>query len=85
LEQRLRELNEQREGPGDPLLEREIAQLTTQRTQREERVLTQLLLVDELIERAEIEEQALALAQEDWAVREAALLAERDGLGEGRV
>jgi hypothetical protein len=85
LEQRLRELNEQREGPGDPLLEREIAQLTAQRAQREERVLTQLLQVDELIARAQIEEQALAVAQQDWAMREATLRAECDQLGEEPV
>ena len=31
VEQRLRDLKEQREGPGDPLLEREIASLTGRR------------------------------------------------------
>ena len=67
-----------------PLLEREIAHLTGQRVQLEERVLTQLLLVDELIARAQVEEQALASAEHDWAVREAALIAERGRLGEGR-
>jgi len=80
VEQRLRELAEQREGPGDPLLEREIVQLTRQCAQLEERVLTQLLQVDELIERAQIEELALASAQHDWAVREAALRAARNRL-----
>ena len=84
VEQRLRELAEQREGPGDPLLEREIVHLTRQRVQLEERVLTQLLQVDELIERVRVEELALASAQHDWAVREAALRAERGRLGEGR-
>jgi hypothetical protein len=78
VEQRLRELAEQREGPGDPLLEREIAQLAGRRAELEERVLTQLLLVDDLIARAHTEEQALASAQHDWAAREAALIAERD-------
>ena len=80
VEQRLRELAEQREGPGDPLLEREIVHLTRQSAQLEERVLTQLLQVDALIERAQIEELALASAQHDWAVREAALRAARDRL-----
>ena len=80
VEQRLRELTEQREGPGDPLLEREIVHLTRQSAQLEERVLTQLLQVDALIERAQIEELALASAQHDWAVREAALRAARDRL-----
>ena len=84
VEQRLRELAEQREGPGDPLLEREIVHLTRQRVQLEERVLTQLLQVDELIERVQVEELALASAQHDWAVREAALRVERGRLGEGR-
>ena len=82
LEQRLRELNEQREGPGDPLMEREIAQLSGQRAKLEERVLTQLLLVDDLIARTQAEEQALALAEKDWAAREAALIAERDRLSQ---
>jgi hypothetical protein len=80
VEQRLGELAEQREGPGDPLLEREIAHLAGRRAKLEERVLTQLLQVDELIARAQIEELALASAQHDWAVREAALRAERDRL-----
>ena len=47
VEQRLRELTEQREGPGDQLLEREIAHLAGRRAQLEERALTQLLLIDE--------------------------------------
>ena len=80
VEQRLRELAEQREGPGDPLLEREIAHLAGRRAELEERVLTQLLLVDDLIARAQVEEQALASGQRDWAAREAALIAERDRL-----
>jgi hypothetical protein len=80
VEQRLRELAEQREGPGDPLLEREIAHLAGRRAELEERVLTQLLLVDDLIARAQVEEQALASGQHDWAAREAALIAERDRL-----
>ena len=84
VEQRLCDLKEQREGPGDLLMEREIAQLTVQRAQQEERVLTQLLLVDDLIARAHAEEQALASAEHDWAMREATLIAERDRLDEGR-
>jgi hypothetical protein len=80
VEQRLRELAEQREGPVDSLLEREIAHLTGRRAQLEERVLTQLLLIDELTVRTQAEEQALASAQRDWAAREIALLAERDRL-----
>jgi hypothetical protein len=78
VEQRLRELAEQREGPGDPLLEREITHLSGRRAALEERVLTQLMLVDELTARAQIEEHALASAQHDWAVRAAALRAARE-------
>ncbi len=85
LEQRLRDLNQQREGPGDPLLEREITHLTGQHTQLEERVLMQLLLVDELIARAHVEEQALASAEHDWAIHEAELIAERDHISQGIV
>ena len=78
VEQRLRDLEDRREGPGDPLMEREIAHLTGQRAKLEERVLTQLLLVDDLIVRTHAEEQALASAEQDWARREATLIAERD-------
>jgi hypothetical protein len=80
VEQRLRDLKEQREGPGDLLMEREIAHLTGQRAKLEERVLTQLLLVDELIARTHVEEQALASAEQDWAILEATLIAEHDRL-----
>ena len=41
-------------------------------------MLTQLLLVDDLIARTHAEEQALASAEQAWAAREATLLAERD-------
>ena len=83
VEQRLRDLAEQREGPGDLLMEREITHLAGRRTKLEEDVLAQLLLVDELIARAHTQEQALALAEQDWAMREASLIAERKRLGEG--
>jgi hypothetical protein len=82
VEQRLRDLNEQREGPGDLLMEREIAHLTGRRAALEERVLAQLLLVDELMARTHIEEQALAAAEQDWARREAILIAERDHISQ---
>jgi hypothetical protein len=85
VEQRLNELIEQREGPGDLLMEREIAHLTGQRAKLEERVLTLLLLVDELIARAQVEEQALASAEQDWAIREATLIAERDHISQSIV
>ena len=85
VEQRLRDLIEQREGPGDLLVEREIAHLTGRRAKLEERVLTQLLLVDDLIARTHVEEQALASAEQDWAAHEATLIAEHDRLDEGRM
>jgi hypothetical protein len=78
LEQRLRDLKEQREGPGDLLVEREIASLSAARAALEERVLGQMLLVDELVARADSIAQALALGEQVWAEREATLLAERD-------
>ena len=55
------------------------------RAKLEERVLTQLLLVDDLIARTHVEEQALASAEQDWGIREATLITERDRLGEGRM
>ena len=85
VEQRLNDLKEQREGPGDLLMEREIAHLTGRRAKLEERVLMHLLLVDDLIARTEVEEQALASAEQDWAMREATLIREHDRLDEGRM
>jgi hypothetical protein len=82
LEQRLRDLLDQREGPADQLLEREIASLSAARAALEERVLGQMLLVDELVARAAALEQALSLTEQAWAEREAALLAERDRIAE---
>jgi hypothetical protein len=82
VEQRLNDLKEQREGPGDLLMEREIAHLTGRRAKLEERVLTQLLLVDDLIARTQVEEQALASAEQDWAMREAILIAKRDHISQ---
>jgi hypothetical protein len=76
LEQRLRDLKEQREGPADPLVEREIASLSAARAALEERVLAQLLLVDDLIARADSIDQALVVAEQAWAEREATLIAE---------
>jgi hypothetical protein len=77
MEQRLRDLQEQREGPGDPLLERELTSIAGQRAALEERVLAQMLLVDDLVARADAEEQALAAEEQLWAAREPALMAER--------
>jgi hypothetical protein len=77
VEQRLSDLKAQREGPEDPLMEREIASLSSRRAALEERVLRQMLLVDELVARDGAADQALAAAEQEWAVREAALIAER--------
>jgi predicted nucleic acid-binding Zn-ribbon protein len=78
LEQRLRDLTAQREGPGDPLLDRELASITTRRAEQEERVLAQLLLVDELMARVAAEEQALADEERAWASHQRELAVERD-------
>jgi chromosome segregation ATPase len=78
LEQRLRDLQEQRAGPRDPLLEREFASITGQRGVLEEQVLAQMLLVDELAARAAAEEQALIAEDRAWADHAAVLQAEHD-------
>jgi hypothetical protein len=80
LEQRLRDLEAQRDGPGDPLLDRELASMAGRRAELEERVLAQMLLVDELASRVAAEEQALAGAEHAWALRRQALAAEHDQL-----
>jgi hypothetical protein len=85
VEQRLHDLIEQREGPGDLLVEREIARLTGQRAKLEERVLTLLLLVDELSARMHAEQQALASAEQNWTIVEATLIAERDHISQSIV
>jgi hypothetical protein len=85
IEQRLNDLKEQREGPGDLLMEREIAHLADRRAKLEERVLTQLLQVDDMIARVQAQEQALASAEKAWARHKARLIAERDRLIEGRT
>jgi hypothetical protein len=82
IEQRLHDLKEQREGPGDPLIDREIASLAVARAALEERVLAQMLLVDDLAARAGAEELALASAEQEWAAREASLIAERERIAE---
>ncbi|HEX9371436.1 MAG TPA: hypothetical protein VF897_10530 [Roseiflexaceae bacterium] len=74
LEQRLSDLKAQREGPRDPLLERELSSLASRRAALEERVLAQMLLVDELATRAKAAQRALAAEQQ----ASAALLAERE-------
>jgi hypothetical protein len=80
LEQRLHELAAQREGPGDQLLDRELASITSRRSELEERVLAQMLLVDDLAARVAAEAQALANQERDWAARQKQLAAEREHL-----
>ena len=83
VEQRLGDLKAQREGPEDPLMEREIASLASRRAALEERVLRQMLLVDELVARDIAADQALAAVEQEWAAREAALIVERDRIIRG--
>jgi hypothetical protein len=77
LEQHLRDLQDQREGPGDALLEREIASVAARRAALEEQVLAQMLLVDELVARTNAEEQALNAEEREWTTRAAEMTAER--------
>ena len=77
LEQRMRDLAEQRGGPIDPLLERELTSIAGQRTALEERLLTELLRIDELLASTAATEQALEAEERTWSAREAALIAER--------
>ncbi len=62
LEQRLRDLQAQREGPDDPLVEREVASMLARRAAFEEQLLTLMLQVDQLAADVAAEEQALAAA-----------------------
>jgi hypothetical protein len=80
LEQRIHELATQREGPGDRLLDRELASMASRRAELEERVLAQMLLVDELAARVAAEAQALGDQERDWAARQKELAAERERL-----
>jgi DNA repair exonuclease SbcCD ATPase subunit len=82
LEQRMRDLAEQRGGPVDPLLERELTSITQRRAALEEQVLAQLMRVDELLARKDAAEQSLAAEERAWAIREAELRAERERLAQ---
>src|SRR5262245_52534066 len=77
LEQRLRDLQAQREGPNDPLAEREIASIRRRRAALEEQLLMQMLEIDELAAKIAAEEQLLAAANDEWVARETILLTER--------
>ena len=82
LEQRMRDLAEQRGGPVDTLLERELASIAHRRAALEEQVLAQLMRVDELLVRKDAEEQALIAEERAWAIREEELRAQRERLAE---
>jgi chromosome segregation ATPase len=76
LEHHLYDLRRRREGPGDLLLERELASMTQRHAVLEEQALAQMLHVDELVARYAVEEQALTEQERAWAAREATLLTE---------
>jgi predicted nucleic acid-binding Zn-ribbon protein len=78
LEQRMRDLAEQRGGPADPLLEREIASIAGRLAALEERMLAQMLQVDDLLARKQAAEQAMNDEERAWSAREPELTAERD-------
>jgi hypothetical protein len=78
LEQRLRDLADQRGGPIDPLLERELTSMAGQRMALEEQLLTELLRIDELLASIAAGEQALDTQERLWLAREQALIAERE-------
>jgi hypothetical protein len=78
-------LQEQHQGSGDLLREREIVSIASQRAALEERVLDQMLLVDDLVAQSAHKEQLLAAAEQDWATREGALIAERDRIAAALV
>lgn len=80
LEHQLHDLRQRREGPGDLLLERELASMTQRHAAFEEQALAQMLHVDELAARYAAEEQALADRERAWAASEAELLAEHQRL-----
>jgi methylthioribose-1-phosphate isomerase len=78
LELRLRDLQSQREGPDDPLLERELASVARRRAEMEELVLAQMIQIDELVTQCAADELALAERERAWAACETRLVAERE-------
>lgn len=82
IELRLRALDDQeREGPTDPLVARELVMLRERRAHLEEQVLSQLERIAELeLELAEAE-RAVEQATAEWAVREPQFQAQLDQLG----
>jgi len=82
LERRLGELQAQREGPDDPLVERELASMRGRRAALEEQLLAIMLQADQLAAEIAAEEQALAEANRVWAAHEAGLSSEHQQLAE---
>ena len=80
LERRLDELQAQREGPDDPLAERELASMRGRRAALEEQLLAIMLQADQLAAEIAAEERALAEVSRAWAAHESELRAERDQL-----
>lgn len=82
VELRLRTLDEQeRDGPTDPLVARELVILRERATQLEEHVLTQLERIGELEQQLRSIEQQVEQATSAWAEREPLLQTQLDRLG----
>lgn len=82
IELRLRALDDQdREGPTDPLVARELVLLREQRTQLEEHVLRQLERIAEREQELAQAEHAFEQATAGWAVREPQIQAQLDQIG----
>lgn len=82
VESRLRTLDEQeRDGPTDPLVARELVLLRERATQLEEHVLTQLERIAELEQQLRAIEQQVEQATAAWAEREPVLQSQLDRLG----
>lgn len=77
LDLRLRDLQAQRDGPHDPLVEREVASMLSRRAGMEERLLAQMLAADELAAMIAAEELALSAAQSAWSARVSVLQVDR--------
>lgn len=82
VESRLRTLDEQeRDGPTDPLVARELVLLRERAAQLEEHVLTQLERIGELEQQLRHIEQQVEQATNAWAEREPVLQSRLDRLG----
>lgn len=82
LELRLRTLEDQeRDGPSDPLVARELVMLREHRAQLEEQVLHSLEQIAELEQRLVVADRAVEHAAAAWAAREPQLQADLDQRG----